>query len=48
MLANGAKIENVARMLGHENIVTTQRYAKVLATSVHEDYGKVRGKLLDG
>lgn len=45
MLANGAKIENVARMLGHENIVTTQRYAKVLATSVHEDYGKVRGKL---
>ena len=48
MLANGAKIENVARMLGHENIVTTQRYAKVLATSVHEDYGKVMGKLLDG
>lgn len=45
MLANGAKIENVARMLGHDNIVTTQRYAKVLATSVHEDYGKVRGKL---
>lgn len=45
MLANGAKIENVARMLGHENIVTTQRYAKVLATSVHEDYGKVRVKL---
>ena len=45
MLANGAKIENVARMLGHENIVTTQRYAKVLAQSVHEDYGKVRGKL---
>ena len=45
MLANGAKIENVARMLGHENIVTTQRYAKVLATSVHEDYGKVREKL---
>jgi site-specific recombinase XerD len=45
MLANGAKIENVARMLGHENIVTTQRYCKVLAQSVHEDYGKVRGKL---
>lgn len=45
MLANGAKIENVARMLGHENIVTTQRYAKVLATSVHEDYGRVRKRL---
>ena len=45
MLANGAKIENVARMLGHENIVTTQRYAKVLATSVHEDYGKIRKRI---
>jgi len=45
MLANDAKIENVSRMLGHTNIVTTQRYAKVLAQSVHEDYGKVRGKL---
>jgi integrase len=45
MLANDAKIENVSRMLGHTSIVTTQRYAKVLAQSVHEDYGKVRGKL---
>lgn len=45
MLANDAKIENVSRMLGHRSIVTTQRYAKVLAQSVHEDYGKVRGKL---
>lgn len=45
MLANDAKIENVKQMLGHKSIVTTQRYAKVLATSVHEDYGRVRGKL---
>ena len=45
MLANDAKIENVRQMLGHKSIVTTQRYAKVLAQSVHEDYGKVRGKL---
>lgn len=45
MLANDAKIENVSRMLGHTNIVTTQRYAKVLAQSVHEDYGKVRRKM---
>jgi len=45
MLANDAKIENVKQMLGHKSIVTTQRYAKVLAQSVHDDYGKVRGKL---
>ena len=45
MLANDAKIENVRQMLGHKSIVTTQRYAKVLAQSVHEDYRKVRGKL---
>lgn len=45
MLANDAKIENVRQMLGHKSIVTTQRYAKVLAQSVHEDYDKVRDKL---
>lgn len=45
MLANDAKIENVSRMLGHTNIVTTQRYAKVLAQSVHEDYEKMRRKM---
>jgi site-specific recombinase XerD len=38
MLRNGAKIENVSRMLGHTNIVQTQRYAKVLAKSVHDDF----------
>lgn len=45
MLANDAKIENVRQMLGHKSIVTTQRYAKVLAQSVHEDYNKVARKL---
>ena len=44
MLANGAKIENVSKMLGHTNITQTNRYAKVLAKSVHEDYEKVRVK----
>ena len=29
MLAQGAKIENVSRMMGHTNITQTQRYAKV-------------------
>ena len=45
MLRNGAKIENVSRMLGHTNITQTQRYAKVLAASVHEDFDRVAEKL---
>lgn len=45
MLKNGVKIENLARMLGHTNITQTQRYAKVLAQSVHDDFEKVE-KLL--
>jgi integrase len=45
MLRNGAKIENVSRMLGHTNIRQTQRYAKVLAQSVHEDFDMIAQKL---
>jgi integrase len=45
MLAMGVKIENVSRMLGHSNITMTQRYAKVLAESVHEDFGMIAKKL---
>jgi integrase len=45
MLSNGAKIENVSRMLGHTNITQTQRYAKVLAKDVHDDFDKVAEKL---
>ena len=45
MLRNGAKIENVSRMLGHTNIRQTQRYAKVMAESVHEEFAKVAEKL---
>jgi site-specific recombinase XerD len=41
MLRNGAKIENVSRMLGHTNIRQTQRYAKVMAESVREDFDRV-------
>lgn len=41
MLRNGVRIENLARMLGHTNIKQTQRYAKVLAESVHEDFDKI-------
>lgn len=45
MLSNGAKIENVSRMLGHTNIVQTQRYAKVLAKDVYDDFEMVAKKL---
>lgn len=45
MLRNGAKIENVSRMLGHTNIKQTQRYAKVLAESVHEDFNMIANKI---
>ena len=46
MLSNGAKIENVSRMLGHTNITQTQRYAKVLAKDVHDDFDKIAKKLI--
>ena len=45
MLRNGVKIENLAKMLGHTNIKQTQRYAKVLAESVHEDFRLIAEKL---
>jgi site-specific recombinase XerD len=41
MLSHGVKIENLAKMLGHANIKQTQRYAKVLAQSVHEEFNKI-------
>ena len=45
MLSLGVKIENVSRMLGHTNITQTQRYAKVLAESVRDDFEMVETKL---
>lgn len=45
MLSEGAKIENVSRMLGHTNITQTQRYAKVLAKSVQSDFDMIANKL---
>ena len=45
MLRNGVKIENVSKMLGHKNISQTQRYAKVLAQSVHDDFDMIAEKL---
>ena len=45
MLRNGVKIENVSKMLGHTNITQTQRYAKVLAQSVQEDFDMIAEKM---
>lgn len=45
MLSNDVKIQNVSRMLGHKNITQTQRYAKVLAQSVHDDFDMIAEKL---
>lgn len=41
MLRHGAKIENVSKMLGHTNITQTQRYAKVLARSVQDEFDRI-------
>lgn len=45
MLSQGTRIENVGKMLGQTNIRTTQRYAKVLARDVHDDFDKIEKKL---
>ena len=45
MLSQGAKIENVSRMLGHTTVKQTERYAKVLAKDVYNDFDKVAEKL---
>lgn len=45
MLRMGVKIENLSKMLGHTNITQTQKYAKVLAQSVHDDFDMVAKKL---
>lgn len=45
MLRMGVKIENLSKMLGHTNINQTQKYAKVMAQSVHDDFEMVAKKL---
>lgn len=44
-LRHGVKIENLARMLGHTNITQTQRYAKVVAQSVHEEFDLLKAAI---
>jgi len=43
-LSLGVPLQNVSKMLGHKNIKQTQRYAKVLAEDVHENYQMMREK----
>lgn len=45
MLSQGAKIENVSRMLGHTTVKQTERYAKVLAQDVYDDFDMVADKM---
>ena len=45
MLSQGAKIENVSKMLGHTTIKQTERYAQVLAENVFGEYEKVASKM---
>lgn len=45
MLSQGTRIENVGKMLGQTNIRTTQRYAKVLAQDVRDDFDKIAAKM---
>ena len=46
MLRHGVKIENLSKMLGHTNITQTQRYAKVLAQSVHDEFEMIEQKMI--
>ena len=44
-LRMGAKIENVAKILGHTSTRQTEHYAKVVAQSVHDDMDMIERKL---
>ena len=44
-LSQGAKIENVSKMLGHTNIQTTQLYAKILNEDVKKDFELLESKI---
>lgn len=45
MLREGVRIEHVSKMLGHTNITTTQRYAKVLADDIRKDFSMIEKKI---
>ena len=47
MLRHGVPIEHVSKMLGHTNITQTQRYAKIVAADIHDDFDRIANKLKD-
>ena len=47
MLRHGVPIEHVSKMLGHTNITQTQRYAKIVAADIHDDFERIAEKLKD-
>jgi integrase len=47
MLRHGVPIEHVSKMLGHTNITQTQRYAKIVAADIHDDFDRIANELKD-
>jgi integrase len=47
MLRHGVPIEHVSKMLGHTNITQTQRYAKIVAADIHDDFDRIAEELKD-
>lgn len=45
MLRHGVSIEHVSKMLGHTNITQTQRYAKIVARDIHDDFAMIAEKM---
>lgn len=45
-LTNGVPIETVSKMLGHNNIKTTQIYARVIDSKISDDMMKLRQKFI--
>jgi site-specific recombinase XerD len=45
MLNNGVPLEDVGKMLGHRNIRTTQRYARVRKQRISDHMALVKRKL---
>ena len=44
-LVNGVPLETVSKMLGHNDLRTTQLYAKVVDTKISQDMQTLRAKL---
>lgn len=44
MLSQGVDVAHVSRMLGHTNTIQTERYAKVMATAIYDDFERVSSK----